>query len=853
MASSTEGTATQSKFETSKSWLLMERLLILLILFLLGTYHPFKAQTRKDSMKRKMNRQYKHKILGISESGKWAMVAKYYDLNRDTTMVVNSSVPNAPLFTITGMNQFKSFLKDEAIIAFGNKKAEYTSLKTLEKIIYDHVKHIYVLTATGQYAILNESDVLDVFNFSGQKLYTLDAIKNLPISDQHGKSFVYRKNREGYEIIDISGTAPKGIYNTQNVISHIEVSKSGNFVIVVETKNISFAENLVFIDIKNGMVSRPNINSQEKDAYLGYTEIGNGSAWLLNVNRKIFNNGIVDIWYGNDGNLNNKDRGYEVVSEYSYYDIEAEETVTLYSNTKNTILPTGNDRFLLLFNEGELQNYTSLAPDINLKVYDILTKKTAKLDTIKGATLAIPSTGNSILYRAMNNDWVLADLQMQKKTVIENSFLQEPTFTSDGKTIYFESNQGLFSYDIQKKILTNTGIGKYKLVRIVNKLRTNLAGSYLNINTSQVTATSPILVEVKDQDENTMTYVTLFKNKKKVVIPETPNKIRELYYTQQVDKVWYSSENYNSPTAIYFLDRKKSTSKLIVPPNKNDLSVRDLKLEIIHFQNSEGKKLNGLLYYPAKFDPLKKYPVIVRIYQVQNNLSNEYQVIGYDNPVGFDIRALVERGYFVYLPDIVFGKQGTGLSALDCINSSMNAILGRNYLDASKIGLIGHSHGGYETNFIATHSDRFAAYISGAGNSDIVRSYFSYNSNFHSPFYWQYENGQYEMPSSLSANKELYFKNNPIHYVNKVNAPILIWAGKKDENIKWDQTLEFYVGLKRNNKNVIALFYPNQGHALGLGTPERIDLYERVFDWWDYHLKGIKVPWIDLQIKKDAL
>src|SRR5690606_32843222 len=108
----------------------------------------------------------------------------------------------------------------------------------------------------------------------------------------------------------------------------------------------------------------------------------------------------------------------------------------------------------------------------------------------------------------------------------------------------------------------------------------------------------------------------------------------------------------------------------------------------------------------------------------------------------------LEKGYFVYLPDIVYGKKGTGLSALDCVHHALDALKEKTSIDNNKIGLIGHSHGGYETNFIATHSNRFATYISGAGTSDIVRSYFSYNYNFSNPFYFQYENGQYEMDNS---------------------------------------------------------------------------------------------------------
>jgi dipeptidyl aminopeptidase/acylaminoacyl peptidase len=88
----------------------------------------------------------------------------------------------------------------------------------------------------------------------------------------------------------------------------------------------------------------------------------------------------------------------------------------------------------------------------------------------------------------------------------------------------------------------------------------------------------------------------------------------------------------------------------------------------------------------------------------------------------------------------------------------------------------------------------------------------------------------------------------------KVNAPILLWAGKKDENIKWDQVMEFYIGLKRNNKDVIALFYPNQGHNPSFNSEDRKDLYYRTLEWWDYFLKDkTNIDWINKQMKKDAL
>ncbi len=247
--------------------------------------------------------------------------------------------------------------------------------------------------------------------------------------------------------------------------------------------------------------------------------------------------------------------------------------------------------------------------------------------------------------------------------------------------------------------------------------------------------------------------------------------------------------------------------------------------------------------------------MVVNIYQIQHDKKNIYPSVNYANfelSIGFNIRSLIEKGYFVFMPDIVFSKAGTGLSALDCVHKSLDAISDYSSIDFSKVGLIGHSHGGYLTNFIATHSNRFATYISGAGNGDIIRSYFSFNYEFISPFYWQYEDGQYEMNMPFSKDKELYFNNNPIYHVENVQKPMLLWAGKNDKNIDWTQTMEFYIALKRNKKSAVALFYPNEGHNMGSLSASK-NLHLKVMDWWDYFLKDKKdIPWIDQQMQKNS-
>lgn len=236
--------------------------------------------------------------------------------------------------------------------------------------------------------------------------------------------------------------------------------------------------------------------------------------------------------------------------------------------------------------------------------------------------------------------------------------------------------------------------------------------------------------------------------------------------------------------------------------------------------------------------------MVVRVYQQQSSALSHYisAAVGQD---GFSKRLLIEKGYFVFQPDIVFDYRGTGISSLDCVNKALDALHGHASIDFSRVGLMGHSLGGYETNFIATQSKRFAAYISGASVANTVQAYFSYNRLFEVPDYARYENGQFDMNVSYSENRQLYDRNNPINYVQDVDAPVLLWAGSKDTNVVPEQTEAFYIGLLRNRKPVIALQYRNQSHSLGFMTAETFDLNRRVVEWWDYFLKGLEnVDWI---------
>ncbi len=364
----------------------------------------------------------------------------------------------------------------------------------------------------------------------------------------------------------------------------------------------------------------------------------------------------------------------------------------------------------------------------------------------------------------------------------------------------------------------------------------------------QNTTAKELLIQVRNPTTGSISLLSSDSKSLKYFIKDAQYNLNNIQANQSLRKIIFTRENLNTPPQLISRDLRNKENDLVYSSNSQDNIATSLKRELISYRGAKNLDLQGILYYPANFDHAKKYPMVVHIYEIQSNKSNKYYSPLESLWSGTNIHILQEKGYFVYLPDIDHGDKGFGFSALDCVHNALDAVRENVNIDATKVGLTGHSYGGSETNFIATHSDRFAAYVSGAGVSDIIRFHFSYNRSSYSPFYWQFESGQFRMGRSFLEDKELYFRNNPIHYVERINSPILLWAGKEDKRVETDQVMEFFIALKKYDKKVIALFYPNQAHSFPADSHAFLDISKRILDWWDYYLKDKKdINWINNQ------
>jgi dipeptidyl aminopeptidase/acylaminoacyl peptidase len=810
------------------------------------------AQINHDSLLKITGTFYRLSDLNMSDDGKWFTIRKEYNLNRDTILIFNSRYPERQIgYRLKAGTIY--FLSNDNMVIISPGQAELFNPRKQSSILFKGVIQIKALRNKTQFLLHyddEENNKLVLYNGCGELLSTTENVSHFYVTS-NDQIYAVTENMDGVsEVVVLTDKTAEVVYKTFRRISYLEPDPGRSGLMIYEYDTESKLQEILYLDSINMVYSLNKllpISFQE-----GYREVTDKSGtyfFALYFKKEEIDTSSLDIWYSNDNKLSRK--FYPLAREVNYLWEQGAKQVWQFKSDVNTKTACiGSARYFLSFDPYLFQDYTQPAR-YKINVFDRLNNCFSVMDTISEDIYSSPD-GNYVLYKR-NKNWIIYCIATGTKNVIADNRLNVPWFTKDSKSVLFEGDGGLWYYELKKGSLITLGnFNGYRLNILNGNLRITLKG--FNFFEKTVNSQEPLILKLYDPQENKSKYILWEEGRYKTIIPLTTRLVQSLKYSKSFDCFSWVEEDHNLPPRLVY---KKFGEEAIVlyQSNKADSAVILLKQEIIEYQNSEDVPLKGILYYPLNFNPSGSYPLIIRIYEKQRHLSNKYAFPSYYEGLGFNIRLLIENGFFVFLPDILIqGKEdkGPGVDALDCVNNALDAIAGNPNIDLQRIGLIGHSFGGYEADFIATHSNRFAAYVSGCGQSDLLTGYFSFNYNFLTPDYRRIESGQYCMNVPFSENKELYFNNNPIYCAEKVNAPVLLWSGLEDKNVSSDQSMAFYNSLRRNNKDVIALFYKGEGHNIRKNELQ-FDLTSRIMDWFGFFLKNdVGAEWIIKGVKKGA-
>jgi dipeptidyl aminopeptidase/acylaminoacyl peptidase len=261
--------------------------------------------------------------------------------------------------------------------------------------------------------------------------------------------------------------------------------------------------------------------------------------------------------------------------------------------------------------------------------------------------------------------------------------------------------------------------------------------------------------------------------------------------------------------------------------------------ELVHFKNVDGVPLSATLYKPENFDPRKKYPMIVYIYE---RLSQNVHTFVEPRP-GHSINPTyyVSNGYLILEPDIVYTTGQPGQSALKCVLPAVQEMVDRGFVDESAIGIQGHSWGGYQIAYMVTQTTRFRAVAAGAPVANMTSAYDGIRWGPGIPRQFQYEKTQSRIGGSLWEYPMRYIENSPIFQADRVKTPVMMIHNDADDAVPWYQGIEYYLALRRLGKEAYLFTYNGEPHGLRR-RPNQKDYTMRLQQYFDHFLKGAPKP-----------
>ncbi len=262
--------------------------------------------------------------------------------------------------------------------------------------------------------------------------------------------------------------------------------------------------------------------------------------------------------------------------------------------------------------------------------------------------------------------------------------------------------------------------------------------------------------------------------------------------------------------------------------------------ELVEWYSADGTRLQGTLYKPEGFDPSRKYPMMVYFYERMSDRIHRYR----DPAPGSSSIAFpfyVSRGYLLFVPDIPYEVPYPGESALDAVVPGVQSIARRGFVDRDRIGVQGHSWGGYQIAYMITKTDLFAAAEAGAPVVNMTSAYGGIRWGSGMSRMFQYERTQSRIGESLWQATQEYIDNSPLFYAPKIKTPVMYIHNDDDGAVPWYQGIEFFVALRRLAKPAWMLNYNGEKHGLRQ-THNQKDFAVRMQQFFDHYLKDAPAP-----------
>ena len=255
--------------------------------------------------------------------------------------------------------------------------------------------------------------------------------------------------------------------------------------------------------------------------------------------------------------------------------------------------------------------------------------------------------------------------------------------------------------------------------------------------------------------------------------------------------------------------------------------------ERVEFTGADGWDIEGWLMKPLGFDAAKKWPLVLEIHggphtAYGHSFFHEFQVLV---GRGYAVLFTNPRGSHAYGQKFVEACVGDwGGKDYEDLMAGIDHALALGWVDPKRLYVTGGSYGGFMTNWIVGHNDRFRAAATQRSISNNISAYDTSDIGWH---FWEHEMGD---ATPWRDGERLIFRS-PLTYVTNVKTPLLILHAERDLRCPIEQAEQLFTALKVLGKEAVFVRFPEDNHDLTRGgkPTHRVEHSRRIADWFDAH------------------
>jgi len=301
-------------------------------------------------------------------------------------------------------------------------------------------------------------------------------------------------------------------------------------------------------------------------------------------------------------------------------------------------------------------------------------------------------------------------------------------------------------------------------------------------------------------------------------------------FTPNGSKIVYLAQSADEPPSIWCYDFIKFEKETVVHLSKIRKELLGQAM-LLNWKRGSNHYQGALLLPP---NLKNRAPVIVRVYGGAM-LSKSIRFFGLSPWAAENHHLFASRGYAVFMPDLPINSNEPADDIVKGLEIALEALCSRPEIDSNRIGIIGHSFGGYSALAAITRVHKFRAAVVSAAMANLISFATKFDPAAPDFFFGWAEGGQARMGSTLWEDTQRYIRNSPLFQFDQIETPLLIAQGTRDHLCN-DEAGPMYSSLRRLKKEVELVLY-DEDHFQGTWLRENLnDYYCRVFEWFERYL-----------------